>query len=485
MNTGPPSADGWRRTRRGRRRDRIGEETSMSDSAKIPPDLREWIVTVTGADRITLTRVPGGASREAWFVDAHTGTHADPLFLRYDPRTPKPGSVFHTLQVEAEILTALHAHGVPVPKVIAAHPTQQAVLMERVGGATWFRLIRDEDEQVGVARDFIEKLAAMHRIDPRDLGIAALGPVRTVREHVLDEIAVLRARVARRPEAAPLLSFCLDWLERNVPDIEGPVVFVQGDTGPGNFLYEKGKVTAIVDMELAHYGDPMDDIAWLSLRAVQDTFTHFPSRLAEYERLSGHHLDHDRIWYYRLLAEARLATHNSANIEQRAAPVAGSPEAGNLLLFGMLHRRLLVEALAHVTGIDLEPLEFDAAPPESPYSSTFDATLGVLEQAAGRAGDPLAAQWTKGAARLVKFLREVDRCGETLDRQERAELAKLLGEEPADLTAGRLALGHLVATGELAESDYVAQIWRGVRRDDHLMRTASGALHHRTWPALN
>ncbi|WP_051026917.1 phosphotransferase family protein [Nocardia higoensis] len=454
----------------------------MTDAENIPTDLRAWITAVTGAETITLRRVTGGASREAWFVDADPGT--TPLFLRYDRRKPRPGSAFHTLQVEAEILSALHAEGVAVPRVIAVHPEQQAVLMERVGGATWFRLIRDEAEQVGVAKDFIEKLAAMHRIDPRELDIPSLGEVRTVGEHVREEIAAMRARVARRKAPAPLLSFCLDWLERHVPDYDGPVVLVQGDTGPGNFLYENGKVTAIVDMELAHYGDPMDDIAWLSLRTVQDTFTHFPSRLAEYERLSGHRIDTDRIWYYRLLAETRLATQNTASIDARVAPTPGSPDAGTTMIYAMLHRRLLVEALAQVVGIETERLAIDPAVAESPYATSFDATLGILEHVVGREGDPLAALWTKGAARLVKFLREVDRCGAVLDAQERAECAKLLGEEPATIDEGRAALGRLVQSGELDEHDYVAQMWRCFQRDDYLMRTASGALYHRTWPDL-
>ena len=75
----------------------------------------------------------------------------------------------------------------------------------------------------------------------------------------------------------PLLRLSADWLERNVPDYDGPVVLVQGDTGPGNFLYQDGRVTAVVDWELVHWGDPMDDIAWLSLRTVQDTFTSCPT----------------------------------------------------------------------------------------------------------------------------------------------------------------------------------------------------------------
>ena len=85
----------------------------------------------------------------------------------------------------------------------------------------------------------------------------------------------------------PALAFSLRWLRRHIPAYDGPPVLVQGDTGPGNFMYSGGRVTAVVDWELAHLGDPMDDIAWLSLRATQEPFTDFPTRLREYEELSG------------------------------------------------------------------------------------------------------------------------------------------------------------------------------------------------------
>lgn len=456
----------------------------MADTTKIPADLHDWLAEVTGATSIAVERVPGGASREAWFVEAECAAGVRPLFLRYDRRPPRPGSAFHTLQVEAEILTALHRHGIAVPEVVAVHPVQQAVLLERVDGATWFRLIADEDEQVRVARDFIGKLAAMHRLDPRALDIASLGPVRTVRDHVRAEIAAMRARVARRTIPSPLLTFCLDRLERDIPEYDGPPVLVQGDTGPGNFLYENGAVTAIVDMELAHYGDPMDDIAWLSLRTVQDTFTHFPSRLAEYAQLTGNRIDEDRVWYYRLLAETRLATQHTVSVEARVRPAVGTPDPGNLMIYSMLHRRLLVEALARVTGVKLESAALDREFPESPYASGYQATLDVLRQSAGRSRDPLATLWTKGAARIIKYLQEVDRCGAVLDTEECSELGRLLGTEPESPDEGRVALGHLLERGELDEAGYIAQIWRGLQRDDYLMRTASGALYHRTWPEL-
>lgn len=453
-------------------------------TSEISEDLLTWITGVTGADKVEVRQVSGGASRQAWFVDAHHGDQTNALFLRYDPRDPKPGSAFHPLQVEAEIMAELHRHGVTLPKVIAAHPARQAVLLERVDGDTWFRMIKDANEQVSTAQDFIAKLAHLHRIDAATLNIPSLGAAGPVIGHVRTEIVAMRERLDRYRGSAPLLRFCIDWLERNVPDYDGPTVLVQGDTGPGNFMYAGGKVTAIVDWELAHFGDPMDDIAWLSLRTVQDTFTDFPDRLAEYEQLSGHRVDVDRVWYYRLFAETRLASMNPGSVDIRASVPAGSPDAGNSLIYGMLHRRLLIEALAQVVGIPEVDIEFPDEEGESERTPVYEVTASALSGAVGRTTDALAVRYIKGAARLVKYLAEVDRIGAVVDAAEIAELAALLGGTPVSVSAGRMALAGLASRGELSEHAYVTQLWRGVKRDDYLTRTASGALRARTWPPL-
>lgn len=67
----------------------------MSERPEVTGEVRQWIADVTGADDLTLIQVSGGASRQAWFVDAHTGAGSRELFLRYDPREPDPHSAFH------------------------------------------------------------------------------------------------------------------------------------------------------------------------------------------------------------------------------------------------------------------------------------------------------------------------------------------------------------------------------------------------------
>lgn len=453
----------------------------------LPAEILDWIAEVAGSPVANASRVPGGASREAWFIDV-TDANQPPLFLRYSRERRPAGGLFHNLRTEGEVFLALYATDVTVPRTLAVHPTEEALLAERVAGATWFYRIKDPEEQVRVAQDFIRNLAALHRIPATELDIPGLGPVRTIREHVLEEIENMRRRAGASGDVDPLVAMSLDWLEGNVPDYDGPPVLVQGDTGPGNFMYEDGRVTAVVDWELAHWGDPMDDIAWLSLRTVQDTFTHFPDRLREYEELSGNRIDEQRIWYYRLFAETRLNSNRPSGAphpvdsSDEITPVAG--DVGNPLIYGMLHRRLTVEALAHNVGVTLTPADLPPAAPPEDWHSHYNQMLGSLLTIVPRIDDPLASQWAKGLARLVKFLKEIDRDGRSFRAAELAELAALLGAEPADVHEGRRAVGSALRQGLLSEKEYVEYQWHQVQRDDHLARTASGALRERTWPPL-
>ena len=193
------------------------------------------------------------------------------------------------------------------PRVLGVHPVHQAMVSERVVGENWFSRIADPAEQEETARDFMVKLAALHALDPAALDLPAFPPVQTVADAVHAELDEWERVLAERGGTVdPALAYSLRWLRRNVPDYAGRPVLVQGDTGPGNFMYTGGRVTAVVDWELAHVGDPMDDIAWLSLRATQEPFTDFPTRLREYEALSGNVIDEARVHYYRVMAETKL-----------------------------------------------------------------------------------------------------------------------------------------------------------------------------------
>ena len=460
----------------------------MTESGtQLPEPIVEWIGDVTGGAVERTDRRPGGARKEAWFVDVRRPDgELSELFLRFDRSDPSRTGDPWTLHREASVYVALQGTEVPVPEVVAVHPSEQAMLTVRVIGENWFSRIRDPEEALTTARDFVTKLAALHRIDVRTLDLPYFPEPTSVQQLVQHELDEWEACLEHRGgDPDPALRFSLDWLRDNVPAYDGPIVLVQGDTGPGNFMYADGKVVAVVDWELAHLGDPMDDIAWLSLRAVQEPFTHFPDRLTEYVELSGHAIDEDRVHYYQVMAETKLLVMGhrpGGGVAQRA----GGGDVGNGLIYGILHRRLWLEAMSRLLDIEEQHAEEPPTAEDPETEWLFEHVLTELrEVVVPRISDPLALQRTKGLARIIKYLAEVQRHGAFYEECELENIDDALGARPESLREGRAAMAEAARTGALAPESYLRYLGRRFARENELLRPASGVLADRHWPALH
>jgi len=449
----------------------------------LPDDVVAWIAEVAGGTVSNVHRQPGGARKEAWFVDvAMPGGGTEELFLRYERSTPDVYDPWG-LQREATVYLALQGGPVPVPPVLGVHPTHPALLARRVSGQTWFSRITDPDEAERTAKAFIVSLAAQHRLDPAQLDLPGFPLPTSIPDlvrHELDEWETVLERRGGEPD--PALVFVLGWLRRNIPDHEGPVVLVQGDTGPGNFLYDDGRVVAVVDWELAHLGDPMDDIAWLTLRCTQEPFPDLPARLREYEELSGIAVDEGRARYYQVVAETKLQVmrHRAGRRDG-----AGAADVGNGLIYEMLHRRLWLEALAGLVGFELTPPEPPEARDQEAHDWLYDAVLDQLRDVIVPAiDDPFARTRAKGMARVIKYVRSVEQYGDAYAGRELEDANALLGRCETSVRAAREAIASAVRAGALGDIDYLRYLWRRAARDNELMRVASGVLADRHWPAL-
>jgi hypothetical protein len=281
-------------------------------------------------------------------------------------------------------------------------------------------------------------------------------------------------------EPDPRVELGLRWLRTCVPSYDGPVVLVQGDTGPGNFLYDGDHVTAIVDWELAHLGDPMEDLGWLALRAVQEPFTVLADRLRQYEAASRHTIDRDRIEYHRVFAELRVVILGVG----RTAARDSTADVGNALIYGTLHERLFVEAIAEAMGIDLDP-----SPPtkgsDTPRTWLYDAALAQIRDViVPRTTDPFAVSRAKGLARILKYLKALDRDARRYEAAELNEIAELLGHRPPDLAAGRSELAVATREGHVNDTALIQHLWRRALRATELAREAMGVLADRKFDPL-
>jgi aminoglycoside phosphotransferase (APT) family kinase protein len=436
-------------------------------------ELLGWVADVTGGTIMSADVISGGNRARSWAVDvARADGGRDALYLRYQPPRPRSAEPY-TVWREARIYRAIAGTPVPAPRIVATHPHHQAILTERVPGRADYRRLDDPIEKAAIARDCMAALAALHALDAagRDLPGAASASIATAVETELDVWRAMYAETGRRD---PLIDLALDWLTQNLPKPAGRPVLVHGDAGPGNFLFDKGRLTALLDWELAHLGDPMEDLAWFSMRAVMEPVPDFPARLQDYERAAGVPVDLSRIRYHRAFVSTRVVIIRHRNI---------TGEPGNSIVSRALNRRLLVEAIADASGLALaSPTTVEA--PETERSALYDGIIDALRDdiAPGTTGRALAA--AKNAAKVLKYLREIDRLSPSLEARERAELGRVLGQPVASIADGQRDVVAAYHDGRLGLAEVLAVFALGAAHETQLAAGASGGLATRGFPAL-
>jgi aminoglycoside phosphotransferase (APT) family kinase protein len=440
-------------------------------------ELALWAADVVGETSVTLTKRSGGGSHQALDVVGASGRR---WFLKADA-APADDDAYYTLRREAVIYRAVKAAGLPTPHVIGVHPTHEAVVLERVDGDAGFAKLAPASQQ-SIIDDFVPWLAKLHAADPSTIGLEALGPIGTIDSHVRDEIDVWEARLDASGMQDAVLKACFMWLRANQPDTHGAQPsLIQGDTGPGNFLHDGSKVTAFLDFELGHLGDPMTDLAWVGTRNAQEPVPDFAGFLTAYTEVSGRPINPVRFRYHALFAELRIAVLGAVRVSGQADLEA---EHGNQLIYGTLHRRLTVEALATAMGVELPTVELPDLE-DTPDTRYFDAALHQMRTIVGpNIGEPYAARRHRSMARVVKYLRELDRSGDTHAAAELTDLAAVLGQPPTSLAEGRADLFQRVISGQITAIDLLPYAYAHVMRRQQLVGPAMGVLATRHLPVI-
>ena len=280
-----------------------------------------------------LRRLSGGASRvtSAFELDTPDGA-ARPLILQMDRGDTAPSG---RVRMEGALLRAAAAAGVPVPAVVAVGEGDELgaswLVVERLEGETIPRKVL-RDDAWAVARAALtaqagHALAAIHTIDPASIeGLPPTDPLG-------DPLPLLDAL----GEVRPALELGVRWLAAHRPP-SGPRVTVHGDYRLGNFLVGPEGLRGVLDWELAHTGDPAEDIGWLCAPAWRfggsgevGGFGALPALLAAYTAAGGEAVTPARVHWWQVYATVKWATIC------RAAGV-GPPERGHALRRAGRHR---------------------------------------------------------------------------------------------------------------------------------------------------
>ena len=214
-------------------------------------------------------KLSGGASQETWRFDIMHPDGAIGAILRRSPKGygAAPGRAAG-LDNEAALMRLAHAAGVPSPEVLHVLTPKDDLgtgfIMRRVDGETIARkILRDADyaeARPRLARQLGGIAASIH-------GIAreALPPLREM--NATKEIAELAREYRSFDWPRPVFDLALRWLSQNDPGPSADVTLVHGDFRNGNLIIGPDGVRAVLDWELAHLGDPMEDLGWICVNS--------------------------------------------------------------------------------------------------------------------------------------------------------------------------------------------------------------------------
>jgi len=207
-----------------------------------------------------------------------------------------------------------HEAGIPSPRVRHVLRAQDDLgsgfVMDRIEGETIPRkILRDEQfarARIVLAGQLGKAIAGIHALDR-----TRLPKLRTMT--VAGEIGDLAQEYRSFDWPRPVFDLALRWLGDNEPPPSDVVTLVHGDFRHGNLIIGPEGIRAVLDWELAHFGDPMEDLGWISVNSwrfgeIDKPVGGFGTRedlFAAYEAASGRRVDVARVMFWEVLGTLR------------------------------------------------------------------------------------------------------------------------------------------------------------------------------------
>jgi aminoglycoside phosphotransferase (APT) family kinase protein len=251
---------------------RIGTRAAHGGDSEVAPltvdavsaYLRERFGDSTAA-ATDVRQIVGGFSRTTTVIGCHLRGEQQQMVLRQVVF----GQPAEKLVLEYEIICFTFEHGLAAPEPLWIEPAPNALggpffATRRCPGANVgdvFGAFGDESGQLGL--DLAAFLGRLHSIDA---AVVSVTPGRSMRrrEDVLDSVEACFGRLeAAVDEPVPLAVELFRWLRENVPAAPARPSVVHGDVGPHNVLVDAGRLTAVLDWERSHVGDPAEDLVYL------------------------------------------------------------------------------------------------------------------------------------------------------------------------------------------------------------------------------
>jgi aminoglycoside phosphotransferase (APT) family kinase protein len=270
--------------------------------------LAAWLAGRGVEAEVTVSaRTTVGLSQETWLATVTEGAVAREVVLRL----PTPASGARAILTQRAALQAVAGHDLPVPALLWFDDTVENgferpfLVMERAPGTVpvgWHEL--PEAERAVLAAQAIDVLADLHAIDVTSTPLAD-APGSPLMD--LDGLRKLFDRLAPLP---PVVSAAFWWLDRHRPGPPERRTIVHGDYRMGNMVVRDGRITGVLDWEMAAPGDPLTDLVWCFIPVWVPSLVDEEPLLRRYAERAGTALDPERVHWHRVFGLLRLAYYS-------------------------------------------------------------------------------------------------------------------------------------------------------------------------------
>ncbi len=413
---------------------------------KVDQLLTDWCREHLGAD-VTAIRQQA-RWRPVWFVDVERDGDTTTVMVRGDRTDAAP---LFPLEHEMRFQQLLEADGIPVAHVYGWIDDPRAFVIDVVPGENNFDASTD-DQRVAVMDEYMGILARIHALDPEPYARAGITrastPSGSGRVGLDVYLAGYRATKVR-PD--PFLEFCLGWIDRNPVDTRGREAPVVWDSG--QFHQHDGHVTAILDLELGHLGDPMMDLAAFRMRDTVLGFGDMNVLYDQYAKHSGAPVDIEAIMHHHFVF---ALTNQMVFHAALAAPPAASDYMTNMQ-WASETNLFALEGLAEIMGVDvLDSVEMPE-PRDSPVANAHEHLVRSLRSL--DLADEYERHQLRIAFRLARHLQRFDEIGDACTDADLDDLREFLGRRPATWQEGDAALEEFVLADAGAHDEELLQLF--------------------------
>lgn len=443
------------------------------DDNELQPFL-DWTAETLGGNIVRCERQGERRSggRPAFFIDVDRNGEKIECYARMARGDGQLVGKAFGLDREHRILVGLNEQELRVPAIHGLCEAPLGILMENVPGDFDYTTLPPGAERDALDRDFLEEIAKLHDIDASYWVGLGLKEPKTPEAIALADLELWERTyhaALRRP--VPLCEFSTRWLRRNVPNAPERVSLIQGDTGPGQFIFRGSKVAAIIDWEFAHLADPVLDLAQIRTRDFYNPGADMTAWMKLFAEITGRPIDLPKLRYYTV--KSMLITPLAlTGVVQNMVPQTDHAE---WYAQDVTYKRATAEALAEAVGVTLSEPELPVAS-DSETTTIFDLLdQNLREEHRPAAPDGYARYRIDLDLRLARHLRNVHTIGTALETQEADDRAALLGAVVGSDAASEARLLERIEAGRPEDdAEIVAYLYRRSVREEAVWRGGLG-----------